>query len=55
MDILKNCKKAEIFDEDGGLLCEASVSAGPMGGILLTIPRNMDISSKEQDITNPER
>ncbi len=46
MEILKNCKKAEIFGDDGGLLCEAPVSAGPMGGILLTVPRNLDISAK---------
>ena len=42
MEILKECKKAEIFDLAGGLLCVAGVSSGPMGGILLTIPRSLN-------------
>ena len=46
MEILRDCKKAEVFDQSGGLLCEASVSAGPMGGILLTIPRSLEIKSQ---------
>ena len=46
MEILRDCKEAEVFDQSGGLLCEASVSAGPMGGILLTIPRSLEIKSQ---------
>lgn len=43
MEILKECKKAEVFDlSSGGLLCVAGVSSGPMGGILLTIPRDLN-------------
>lgn len=43
MEILKECKKAEVFDQSsGGLLCVAGVSSGPMGGILLTIPRELN-------------
>lgn len=45
MEILKNCKKAEVFDLDGALRCEAGVSIGPMGGILLTLPRSIDCQS----------
>ena len=44
MEILKECKKAEVYDlSSGGLLCEAGVSSGPMGGILLTIPRELNV------------
>ena len=37
MAMMDNCKKAEIFDDSGNLLCEAAVSCGPMGGLLLDV------------------
>lgn len=38
---LEQCKKAELYKADH-LLCEASVSVGPMGGILLNVPRSVE-------------
>lgn len=43
MEILKDCKKAEVFSIDGSFLSEAGVSIGPMGSILVTLPRSVDM------------
>lgn len=37
--MLEKCKKADIFDKSGELLCHARVSVGRSGEILLIIPR----------------
>ena len=47
MEILEYCTKAEIFDNDGKVLCEAMVSIGPMGSLLLTVPRSLDYLNQE--------
>jgi len=47
MEILEYCKKAEIFDKDNNLLCEAAVSLGPMGSLLLTVPRSLDYQAQD--------
>ena len=37
---LEQCKKAELYQGEQ-LLCEAGVTAGPTGGVLLTVPRSV--------------
>ena len=37
---LEQCKKAELYKGDH-LLCEASVTAGPGGNVLLTVPQQV--------------
>ena len=37
---LEQCKKAELYKGDH-LLCEASVTAGPEGNVLLTVPQQV--------------
>ncbi len=34
------CQKAEIYNETGGLLCQAEVALDPKSGLLLTVPRS---------------
>ena len=46
MAMMDNCKKAEIFDDSGNLLCEAAVSCGPMGGLLLDVPAELDYKAQ---------
>ena len=38
--MLEKCKKAEILEKTGALLCQARVSVGHSGEILLVIPRS---------------
>lgn len=38
---LEQCKRAELYKADQ-LLCEASVTTGPTGGILLNVPRSVE-------------
>ena len=38
---LDNCKKAELYDEDG-IVCTASVMPGAMGSVLLTVPQGVE-------------
>lgn len=42
MKKLENCKKAEIFDDSGELLCTASVEMGPLDGLMMLIPQSFD-------------
>ena len=44
---LEQCKKAELYQGDH-LLCEAGVSTGPMGGILLSVPRSVECGRDKQ-------
>ena len=37
---LEQCRKAELYSGNE-LVCEASVTAGPMGSILLDVPRSV--------------
>ena len=46
MAMMDNCKKAEIFDDSGNLLCEAAVSCGPMGGLLVDVPAELDYKAQ---------
>lgn len=47
MAMLDNCRKADIFDEEGNLLCQAAVRTGPTGGVLVVVPREMDYKAQE--------
>lgn len=40
MKSFQYCRKAEIYDEPGTLLCEAEVAFDPKSGLLLTVPRS---------------
>lgn len=42
---LENCKKAEVFDGEE-LICEASVTTGPMGSLMLNVPRTIQCRDK---------
>lgn len=50
MAMMDNCKKAEIFDDSGNLLCEAAVSCGPMGGLLLDVPAELDYKADRKSV-----
>lgn len=43
---LRHCTKAEIYDDQGELICEARVSTDSMGGLLVTVPRTFDYQSR---------
>lgn len=47
MVFLENCKKAEIFGDSNNFLCTAAVSLGPLGSILVVVPRSMDYRAQE--------
>ena len=47
MVFLENCKKAEVFGDSNNFLCEAAVSLGPLGSILVAVPRSMDYKAQE--------
>lgn len=46
MAMLDNCKKAEIFDDLGNMLCEAAVSCDPFGGLLVDVPDALDYKAQ---------
>lgn len=44
---LEQCQKAEIYEFDNDrMICEAGVETGPAGGVLLTVPRIVEFTSK---------
>lgn len=48
MEILRECKKAEVYNDGNTLICEAGVSVGPMGGVLLTVPRSLEVGDTDR-------
>lgn len=48
MVFLENCKSAKVYGDSKNLLCEARVSLGPMGSLLLVVPRSLDPHSGEE-------
>lgn len=47
MAMLDNCKKADLYDDEGNLLYQCSVEQGPMGGLLLVASRDLDYQSQK--------
>lgn len=46
MAILENCTKAEVYDEEGTLLCQASVNSGPMDSVMVVVPKSLEYKSQ---------